>query len=108
LTYEPLLSIDASLPHSITPATTRPRLTFHEQLARAGNSDATYEHRVSLGVEIPLIFFAVTAVSLRAFSRITIKKKLATDDVLIIVGTVRSRGCFIGEESRANAPSAVP
>jgi hypothetical protein len=60
-----------------------------EQLARVGSSDMTYEYKVSLAVEIPLIFLAVTAVSLRVFSRIGIKKQLAVDDVLIIIGTVR-------------------
>jgi len=63
--------------------------TFKEQLAKVGNSDATYEYKVSLAVEIPLIFLAVTAVSLRVFSRIGIKKQLAVDDTLIIIGTVR-------------------
>jgi hypothetical protein len=66
--------------------------TTEEQLARVGSSDMTYEYKVSLAVEIPLIFLAVTAVSLRVFSRIGIKKQLAVDDVLIIIGTVRICG----------------
>lgn len=70
---------------------------FDEQLAKVGNSDVTYEYRVSLAVEIPLIFLAVTAVSLRVFSRIGIKKKLATDDILIIIGTVRLVKCYVVE-----------
>jgi hypothetical protein len=76
------------------PATLNPTLvnTTEEQLAGVGSSDMTYEYKVSLAVEIPLIFLAVTAVSLRVFSRIGIKKQLAVDDVLIIIGTVRVCG----------------
>jgi hypothetical protein len=64
--------------------------TFKEQLAKVGTPDMTYEYKISLAVEIPLIFLAVTAVSLRVLSRIGIKKQLAVDDILIIIGTVRA------------------
>jgi hypothetical protein len=76
--------------------------TFKEQLAKVDSADVTYEYKVSLAVEIPLIFLAVSAVSLRVFSRIGIKKKLAVDDILIIVATVRSRQHQLTGLNRAN------
>jgi hypothetical protein len=45
-------------------------------------------YATALAVEIPLLVLAVTTVVLRVFSRLAIKRKLAADDVLIIIGTV--------------------
>ncbi|KAH4035971.1 hypothetical protein HBI38_178310 [Parastagonospora nodorum] len=44
-------------------------------------------YATALAVEIPLLVLAVTTVVLRVFSRLAIKRKLAADDVLIIIGT---------------------
>jgi hypothetical protein len=43
---------------------------------------------IALGVEIPLMVLAFTTVVLRAYSRLAIKRSLAADDVLIMLGTV--------------------
>jgi hypothetical protein len=45
-------------------------------------------YTTALAVEIPLLILAVTTVALRVFSRLAIKRKLAADDILIILGTV--------------------
>ncbi|KAH9882256.1 hypothetical protein J1614_001428 [Plenodomus biglobosus] len=45
------------------------------------------ELRIAIAVEVPLITLALTTVSLRVYSRLTIKRKLATDDVLIVLAT---------------------
>jgi len=52
------------------------------------HGDSTGGYATALAVEIPLLVLAVTTVVLRVFSRLAIKRKLAADDVLIIVGTV--------------------
>ncbi len=48
--------------------------------------------RVAYAVEIPLMGIALGAVALRIWSRIAVKRALAADDILIILGTVRSDG----------------
>ncbi|KAF2793200.1 hypothetical protein K505DRAFT_244962 [Melanomma pulvis-pyrius CBS 109.77] len=45
-----------------------------------------------LAVEIPLIVLAICTVALRGYSRVGIKRRLAADDVLIILGTVCALG----------------
>jgi hypothetical protein len=50
---------------------------------------ATRGYTIALGVEIPLMVMAFATVVLRAYSRLAIKRSLATDDVLIMLGTVR-------------------
>ncbi|KAL6710343.1 hypothetical protein ACN47E_009289 [Coniothyrium glycines] len=51
------------------------------------SEDKTGDLRTALAVEIPLMILALSTVVLRIYSRLAIKKKLATDDVLIILGT---------------------
>lgn len=51
--------------------------------------DATGGYTTALAVEIPLLVLAFITVTLRVFSRLAIKRKLAADDILIILGTVR-------------------
>lgn len=50
------------------------------------------ENRVMLAVEIPLIVLAICTVVLRGYSRMGIKRRLAADDVLIILGTICALG----------------
>lgn len=49
--------------------------------------DATGGYRTALAVEIPLMVLALTTVVLRVYSRLAIKRKLAADDILILLGT---------------------
>lgn len=49
-------------------------------------------NRVMLAVEIPLIVLAICTVALRGYSRVGIKRRLAADDVLIILGTICAFG----------------
>jgi hypothetical protein len=51
-----------------------------------GHKSGSYT--TALAVEVPLMVVALTTVILRVYSRVAIKKKLATDDLLIILGTV--------------------
>lgn len=48
---------------------------------------------VALAVEIPLMGVALGTVALRVWSRIAVKRRLAADDLLIILGTVRQLFC---------------
>jgi hypothetical protein len=41
-------------------------------------------------VEIPLIVLAIATVALRIYSRLAVKRKFAVDDILIVLGLVRS------------------
>jgi hypothetical protein len=50
------------------------------------------ENKVMLAVEIPLIILAICTVVLRGYSRMGIKRRLAADDVLIILGTICAFG----------------
>jgi len=52
-----------------------------------GHESGSYT--IALAVEVPLMAIALTTVILRVYSRLAIKKRLATDDLLIILGTVR-------------------
>ena len=52
-----------------------------------GHESGSYT--TALAVEVPLMAIALTTVILRVYSRLAIKKRLATDDLLIILGTVR-------------------
>lgn len=68
------------------PGTAYGNMTQSANLIEHG--DSTRGYATALAVEIPLLVLAVTTVVLRVFSRLAIKRKLAADDVLIIVGTV--------------------
>jgi hypothetical protein len=65
----------------------------HAAVARSGiNVEfgfASGGYRTALAVEIPLMVLALATVALRLYSRLAIKRKLAADDILIILGTVR-------------------
>jgi hypothetical protein len=50
--------------------------------------DATKGFTIALAVEVPLVLLALSTVVLRLYSRLAIKKKLAPDDILILLGTV--------------------
>jgi hypothetical protein len=50
--------------------------------------DATKGFKIALAVEVPLMLLALSTVILRLYSRLAIKKKLAPDDILILLGTV--------------------
>ena len=50
--------------------------------------DATKGFKVAIAVEVPLMLLALSTVVLRLYSRLAIKRKLAPDDILIILGTV--------------------
>lgn len=52
------------------------------------NGSGGNDNKGMLAVEIPLMFFAITTVLLRLYSRLRVKKQLAVDDVLIVCGLV--------------------
>lgn len=52
--------------------------------------DINVELKTALAVEMPLVTLALSTVLLRLYSRLAIKKNLAPDDILVILGTVRS------------------
>lgn len=64
---------------------------FHASIAQpivnVDYGDATSGYRTALAVEIPLMALALSTVIARVYSRLAIKKKLAADDVLIMLGT---------------------
>lgn len=68
--------------------------SFHTTIAlpivNVDAGDATIGFRTALAVEIPFMVLALSTVVLRVYSRIAIKKKLAPDDVMIILGLVSS------------------
>ncbi|CAI9628003.1 unnamed protein product [Alternaria burnsii] len=49
--------------------------------------DATRGFKTALAVEVPLVVLALSTVILRVYSRLAIKRKIAPDDVLIMLGT---------------------
>jgi hypothetical protein len=61
---------------------------------RGEHDVATGGYRTALAVEIPLMTLALVTVVLRLYSRLTIKRKLAADDVLIIMGLVSQHSDF--------------
>jgi len=65
---------------------------FHTTIAQpivdVNYGDATGGYRTALAVEIPLMVLALATVVLRVYSRLAIKRKLAADDIFIILGTV--------------------
>ena len=65
-------------------------LTEAANVAKLPNYDSDHNVRATLAVEIPLIVLAFATVVLRLWSRLIVKRKLATDDVLITLGLVGS------------------
>ena len=66
----------------------RLRITIVQPIVQVNAGDATKGIRTALAVEVPLMVLALSTVILRVYSRLAIKKKMAPDDVLIILGTV--------------------
>jgi hypothetical protein len=46
-------------------------------------------NQTTLSIEIPLVLFALATVVLRLYARLGVKRKVAMDDLLIVLGTVR-------------------
>jgi hypothetical protein len=65
------------------------QVTRAQPIVEVSSGDETSGFATALGVEIPLMALALLTVALRVYSRLAIKRKLATDDILIIIGTVR-------------------
>lgn len=57
-------------------------------IVQVRNGNGSNGNKVMLAVEIPLILLAIGTVVLRVYSRLAVKKKLAVDDVLIVLGLV--------------------
>jgi hypothetical protein len=65
-----------------------PHTTIGRPIVDVDYDGTTREYIIALGVEIPLMVLAFATVVLRVYSRLAIKRNLATDDVLIMLGTV--------------------
>ncbi|KAI4934197.1 hypothetical protein J4E85_002053 [Alternaria conjuncta] len=61
--------------------------TIAQPILHMNAGDATKGIRTALAVEVPLMVLALSTVILRVYSRLAIKKKMAPDDILIILGT---------------------
>jgi hypothetical protein len=65
---------------------------FHTTISQPSDNleygGATRGSATALGVEIPLMVLAFATVILRVYSRLAIKRNIAADDILIILGTV--------------------
>jgi hypothetical protein len=59
-----------------------------QPMVQVNASDSVSGSITVFAVEIPLMVLALATVALRVYSRLAIKRKLATDDVLIMLGTV--------------------
>lgn len=68
-------------------------ITIALPIVQVDAGDATSGYTTALAVEIPLMAVALATVALRVYSRLTIKRKLAADDILIVLGTVREVSC---------------
>jgi hypothetical protein len=64
--------------------------TKAQPIVMVNAEDATRGFKVALAVEVPLMILALSTVALRLYSRLAIKRKLAPDDILIMLGTVCS------------------
>jgi|TARA_R110002003_G_scaffold232_15_gene16843 hypothetical protein len=65
--------------------------TIAQPIVNVDPGDATSGYKKAIAVECPLIVLALATVVARVYSRLAIKRKLAADDILIILGTV----CFV-------------
>jgi hypothetical protein len=68
-------------------------ITIAIPIVQVNAGDATSGYTTALAVEIPLMAVALATVVLRVYSRLTIKRKLAADDILIMLGTVGEADC---------------
>ncbi|EMD69674.1 hypothetical protein COCSADRAFT_32358 [Bipolaris sorokiniana ND90Pr] len=75
---------------SIASEGTEFRPTITQPIVNVEAGDATNGFKTALSVEVPLMVLAISTVLLRVYSRLAIKKKLAADDILILLGTVCS------------------
>lgn len=75
------------------PIVTKSHITIAQPIVQVNAGDATSGYTTALAVEIPLMALALATVALRVYSRLAIKRKLAADDILIILGTVREAKC---------------
>jgi hypothetical protein len=62
--------------------------TVAHRMVEVSASNAASGYITALALEIPLMVLALATVILRVYSRLAIKRKLAADDILIILGTV--------------------
>lgn len=69
-------------------------------LAQVSNGDGSNGNKIMLAVEIPLMVLAISTVAVRLYSRLAVKRKLATDDVLIVLGLVSSLVHIVVESQR--------
>jgi hypothetical protein len=78
-------------------------LEFHMMMAQpivhVDAEDPTRGFKIALAVEVPLMVLAVCTVVLRLYSRLAIKKNLAPDDILIMLGTVHASPRFLHRRS---------
>lgn len=72
---------------SIASEGTEFRPTITQPIVNVEAGDATNGFKTALSVEVPLMVLAISTVLLRVYSRLAIKKKLAADDILILLGT---------------------
>ena len=66
-------------------------VTMTQPIVEVNAGDATRGFKTALAVEVPLMVLALSTVILRVYSRLAIKRKIAPDDVLIMLGTVCER-----------------
>lgn len=82
--------------------------TIAQPIVNVDYGDPTGGFRTALAVEIPLMILALSTVVARVYSRLTIKRKLAADDILIMLGTVCVfRGCNWTLEKITNETQAA-
>ncbi|KAH7395261.1 hypothetical protein DE146DRAFT_615996 [Phaeosphaeria sp. MPI-PUGE-AT-0046c] len=62
-------------------------ITIAQPIVQVNAGDATSGYTTALAVEIPLMALALATVALRVYSRLAIKRSLAADDILIMLGT---------------------
>jgi hypothetical protein len=63
-------------------------VTVAQPIVEVNAGDATRGFKTALAVEVPLMVLALSTVILRVYSRLAIKRKIAPDDILIMLGTV--------------------
>jgi hypothetical protein len=77
--------------------------TIAETMAQVEHHGSNGGYRTAIAVEIPLMTLALATVVLRVYSRLTIKRKLAADDILIILGVVSQFLCIFDLQCTGNA-----
>jgi hypothetical protein len=72
----------------IVPDGRKYHITIAQPIVEVNAGDATMGFKTALAVEVPLMVLALSTVILRVYSRLAIKRKIAPDDILIMLGTV--------------------